>query len=79
MVMLLGKYQGQIAMNDTPKIFVDALARDQEARATFTWMSQSHRAAFNVWVQAAHTETERLSRVREALDMLAGRECVRRH
>jgi uncharacterized protein YdeI (YjbR/CyaY-like superfamily) len=66
-------------MNDTPKILVEALARDKEARATFTWMSQSHRAAFNVWVQAARSEPERRSRVREALDMLAGRECVRRH
>jgi hypothetical protein len=75
----LGKYQGQTIMNDTPKVFVEALARDKEARATFAWMSQSHRAAFNVWVQAARTEPEQLSRVREALDMLAGRECVRRN
>jgi hypothetical protein len=66
-------------MEDVPKIFVDALAHDQEAQATFAWMSRSHKAAFHGWVRAARTGPEQLSRVREALDMLAGRECVRRN
>jgi hypothetical protein len=66
-------------MSELTTPLTKALVRDKEARATFAWMGGSHRAAFNVWVQAASSEIERAQRVRAALDMLAGREPVRRN
>lgn len=66
-------------MQDTLKVLSDALAQDSEAQETFVWMAQSHRRAFNCWVHAATSEPERRKRVRQALDMLAGRDPVRRN
>jgi uncharacterized protein YdeI (YjbR/CyaY-like superfamily) len=66
-------------MQDMSEALVTALARDQEARATFAWMAPSHRDAFSGWVQAASGETEQRKRVRQAVDMLAGRDPVRRN
>lgn len=57
----------------------EALARDSEARETFAWMGQANQAAFSGWIQAANSEPERHLRVREAVNMLAGRDCVRRN
>jgi Bacteriocin-protection, YdeI or OmpD-Associated len=66
-------------MNDLTKVLTDALARDYEARATFAWMTCKHRAAFSGWIQSAASEPERAKRVREAVDMPAGRDPVRRN
>jgi Bacteriocin-protection, YdeI or OmpD-Associated len=66
-------------MKDMPQFFVDALVQDQEARTTFLCMGKSHKAEFKSWLEAAQSSTERLLRVHEALDMLAGRDGPRRH
>jgi hypothetical protein len=66
-------------MSDLSTVLARALAADNEARATFAWMRNSHQAAFDGWVQSAGSEIERAQRVREALDMLAGREPLRRN
>jgi uncharacterized protein YdeI (YjbR/CyaY-like superfamily) len=66
-------------MQDMSEALVNALACDQEAHATFAWMAPSHRVAFSGWVQAARSETEQHKRVRDAVDMLAGRDPVRRN
>jgi hypothetical protein len=59
--------------------FQEAIARDLEARETFAWMRTSHRAAFAGWVQSAPSAREHAARVRAAVAMLGGRDCVRRN
>ncbi|WP_238164856.1 YdeI/OmpD-associated family protein [Candidatus Phycosocius bacilliformis] len=51
-----------------------ALARDERARQTFTWLAPSHRNDFVIWIDAAVAATDRRSRIRTALDILAGRD-----
>jgi hypothetical protein len=66
-------------MRDTATLLTKALLRDHEAQATFSWMRNAHRDAFFGWVRAASSEIEQAQRVREAVNMLAGRDPIRRN
>ncbi|OYU75938.1 MAG: hypothetical protein CFE32_12330 [Alphaproteobacteria bacterium PA3] len=66
-------------MGEYHQDFETALAGDELARQTFTWLAPSHRDDFVSWIEAAVAERERLSRIQAAVDILAGREVVRRN
>jgi hypothetical protein len=59
--------------------FNDALTSDDEARETFAWMGRNYQAEFLGWIQSAVTEVEGRERIQAVIDMLAGRDVVRRH
>jgi hypothetical protein len=59
--------------------FSDALTSDDDARQTFTWMSQYYQEEFLGWIKSAVTEVEARERIQAVVDMLAGREIVRRN
>jgi uncharacterized protein YdeI (YjbR/CyaY-like superfamily) len=59
--------------------FETALAGDELARQTFSWLAPSHRLDFFSWIEAAVAEHDRLSRIQAAVDILAGREIVGRN
>ena len=59
--------------------FQAALVQDDQANQTFSWLAPSHRLDFLSWIQAAEKECDRFMRVQDALDILAGREVIRRH
>lgn len=59
--------------------FTDALISDDEARQTFAWMGRAHQNAFLGWIEAAMSEVECRQRIQAAIDMLAGRDIVRRN
>jgi uncharacterized protein YdeI (YjbR/CyaY-like superfamily) len=59
--------------------FNDALVSDEEARQTFTWLGPLNQQEFLTWIKSAASETECRSRIQAAIDMLAGRDVVRRH
>ena len=66
-------------MNMNLPAFNDALTSDDEARRTFAWMGQSYQDEFLSWIKSALTEVESRQRIQAAIDMLAGRDIVRRH
>ena len=57
----------------------DALISDDEARQTFAWMGTSYQDEFLGWIKSALTEVECRQRIQTVVDMLAGREVIRRH
>ena len=59
--------------------FNDALISDDEARQTFKWMGQTHQDEFLGWIKSALTEVECRHRIQAVVDMLAGRDVVRRN
>ncbi|MCE2892367.1 MAG: YdeI/OmpD-associated family protein [Hyphomonadaceae bacterium] len=59
--------------------FETALASDELARQTFSWLAPSHRHDFVSWIDAAVAERDRFTRIQAAVDILAGREAVRRN
>ena len=59
--------------------FNDALIGDEEARQTFAWMGTTHQNQFLGWIKSAVSEVECRQRIQAAVDMLAGREVVRRN
>ncbi len=59
--------------------FNDALTGDEEARQTFAWMGKAHQNQFLGWIKSAVSEVESRQRIQAAVDMLAGREIVRRN
>ena len=59
--------------------FETALAGDELARQTFSWLAPSHRHDFLSWIEAAVAERDRFTRIQAAVDILAGREAVRRN
>ena len=58
--------------------FETALAGDELARQTFSWLAPSHRHDFVSWIEAAVAQRDRLSRIQAAVDILAGREAILR-
>ncbi|MCA3693933.1 YdeI/OmpD-associated family protein [Aquidulcibacter sp.] len=66
-------------MGEYHQDFEAALAGDELARQTFSWLAPSHRHDFVVWIEAAVAERDRLTRIQAAMDILAGREAVRRN
>jgi hypothetical protein len=59
--------------------FNDALISDEEARATYNWMGRAYQEEFLGWIQSAMDEVECRRRIQAAIDMLAGRDVVRRN
>lgn len=59
--------------------FNDALISDDEARLTFAWLGQNYQSQFLGWISSAGTEVESRQRIQAAVDMLAGRDLVRRN
>jgi hypothetical protein len=59
--------------------FNDALTSDDEARQTFTWIGRNYQEEFLVWIKSAVTEVEARERIQAVVDMLAGRDVVRRN
>jgi Bacteriocin-protection, YdeI or OmpD-Associated len=59
--------------------FNDALTGDDEARKTFTWMGEAHQCEFLGWIKSAISEVESRQRIQAAVDMLAGRDVIRRN
>jgi hypothetical protein len=59
--------------------FSDALISDDDARQTYTWMGQVYQQQFLGWISAALTEVEARHRIQASIDMLAGREIIRRN
>jgi Bacteriocin-protection, YdeI or OmpD-Associated len=59
--------------------FSDALINDDEARHTFAWMGQKNQDEFLCWIKSAHTDVEYRQRIQAVIDMLAGRDVVRRN
>jgi uncharacterized protein YdeI (YjbR/CyaY-like superfamily) len=66
-------------MGDCHQDFETALASDELARQTFSWLAPSHRHDFVSWIEAAVAERDRFTRIQAAVDILAGREAVRRN
>lgn len=58
---------------------IQAVHQDKDAAETFTWMNEAIQMEFLAWIKAAQDENERLARLRESVDILAGREPFRRH
>ena len=59
--------------------FRDALVSDVEAGQTFSWLGAQNHEQFLSWIKAATCESECNHRIQAAVDMLAGREVVRRN
>jgi Bacteriocin-protection, YdeI or OmpD-Associated len=59
--------------------FNDALISDEEAYKTFTWMGDLHKHEFLTWIRGAQSELESRKRIQAAIDMLAGRDVLRRN
>jgi hypothetical protein len=59
--------------------FEDALTSDDEARQTFAWMGETYQEQFLGWIKSAMDEVECRRRIQAAIDMLAGRDVVRRN
>ena len=59
--------------------FNDALVSDDEARQTFSWLTEAYQHEFVGWIKSAVTEVECRERIQAVVDMLAGRDVVRRH
>ncbi len=59
--------------------FNDALVSDEDARQTFTWLGSRNQQDFVAWIKSAACETECNSRIQAAIDMLAGRDVIRRN
>jgi uncharacterized protein YdeI (YjbR/CyaY-like superfamily) len=66
-------------MGECHQDFETALAGDELAQQTFSWLAPSHRHDFVSWIEAAAAERDRLSRIQSVVDILAGREVVRRN
>lgn len=66
-------------MGECHQDFETALAGDELARQTFSWLGPSHRHDFVSWIEAAVAQRDRLSRIQAAVDILAGREAIRRN
>jgi hypothetical protein len=66
-------------MNPDLSAFKTALTQDDEAHRTFTWLSPEYQADFLVWIESAASKTESKNRLRAAIDMLAGRDVIRRN
>jgi uncharacterized protein YdeI (YjbR/CyaY-like superfamily) len=66
-------------MGEHVQAFEAALSCDELAHQTFKWLAPSHRYDFLDWIQSAGVERERLNRIQAAIDILAGREVVRRN
>ncbi len=59
--------------------FKDALTSDEEANQTFAWIGRSYQDDFLGWIKSAMTEVETRERIQAVVDMLAGRDVVRRN
>jgi predicted mannosyl-3-phosphoglycerate phosphatase (HAD superfamily) len=59
--------------------FKDALTSDDEASQTFAWMGENYQGQFVRWINSAGTDLESRQRIQAAIDMLAGRDMVRRN
>jgi hypothetical protein len=57
----------------TLNAFNDALSCDQDAKALYDSLGHGHRAAFHEWITEPPVTAERLARVAEAVNILAGR------
>lgn len=57
----------------TINAFQDALACDPDAKALYEDLGGAHRTAFHEWITEPPVVSERLARVAEAIDILAGR------
>ena len=57
----------------------DALKCDDDARQTFVWIGENYQQEFLGWIKSAMTEYESSQRVQVVVDMLAGRDVVRRN
>ncbi len=66
-------------MQQSVPAFSDALINDEEARCTFVWMGERNQDEFLGWIKSAHSDVECRQRIQAVIDMLAGREVVRRN
>jgi hypothetical protein len=57
----------------TLNAFKDALSCDHDAKVLYENLGQAHRVAFHEWMTEPAATTDRLARVAEAVNILAGR------
>jgi uncharacterized protein YdeI (YjbR/CyaY-like superfamily) len=74
-----GPLESQFAMTSDLPAFSDALISDDDAQQTYSWLGPMNQQEFLAWISSALSESERNRRIQAAVDMLAGREIVRRN